>query len=355
MKRLSIFAVALAAFFGSVVPRSAAQELSELGDAEARGGHTVSLAFSKNGRTLRELRMVRGAGWYGHTRAVNRDTKTGKISKVFDLEPNTAFFSRTSDGHIVVISENRGQQDQPVRLFLFDTDTGSAQEIPADWFDSGDHNPIAMISGNGRLVSAFAQSGPADAPLVVSVYDWRTKKRIARQMRGLHAGGFEDGGITEDGRIEFSNNRSGTDIVDPKTGRRLVSFEPNAARSADGKWIVELPGYLHGYEREDSVILDGADGKKLGALEGLTLPEMADSWTGVFCGTTGKLVVWKADAVLAFQVPSGKRIATISSETWQDKNPQEDSGFRPVSVACSWNGKRIAIRSGARLTLRELN
>jgi hypothetical protein len=122
LKSLSILLQSLAAFLGTSVPKSAAQDLSEPEDVVKHDAFTETLAFSKDGRILRELRKLSpGSGQYWRVRAVSRDTATGKIRHVFDLEPDTEFFSGTTDGRIAVISENRDRPEERVRLFLFDT------------------------------------------------------------------------------------------------------------------------------------------------------------------------------------------------------------------------------------------
>jgi hypothetical protein len=326
-------------------------------EVDKRDGFTETLVFSKDGRILRELRKVKPprGGW--GVRIISRDTSTGKIRHVFDLGPDAELFSGTTDARIVVIVENRNRTEEPVRLFLFDTETGRVQDIPSKWFDPEDHLPDASISGNGRFVSIYSLSDSADAPRVVSVYNWRTKKLAAQQATGHSAGGFDGGGVTVDGKIEFTNNRNGTQIIEPRTGRSILAYGPNAVRSPDGLWVVELAGYLHGRERLETVVMNGLNGRILGKLD-LNLSEVLNnSWSGVFCGTSGRFIAWNGwnpDSVLAFDLHSRKQIASIPSETWQDKNLTANSDWPSMSAGCSWEGKRVVVRSGARLTMHNL-
>jgi hypothetical protein len=361
LKSLSFFLLSLVAFLGTSVAKSAAQDMSDLDDVEKRDGFTKTLAFSKDGRTLRELRKVGppGGGQFWSVRIISRDTSTGKIRRVFDLEPDTEFFSETSDARIVVIAENRDRPEGQVRLFLFDTETGRTQDIPPNWFGPEDRLPdaYASISGDGRLVSIHSDSGPAGSPRIVNVYNWRTKKLVAQQATGFSAGGFDGGGVTVDGKIEFTNNRTGTEIVDPKTGQWLLLYGPNSVRSPDGAWVVELAGYLHARERLETTVMDGFNGKILGKLD-LDLKgtggELGWSWSGAFCGTSGRFIAWNPYSVLAFSIPSRSQIASIPAETWRDKYLPASPDLPSMSVGCNWNGKRVAIRSGARLTLHDL-
>jgi hypothetical protein len=346
MKNLAVFAMMIAVLLGSSISKSAAQGLGEMADSDDGDAYTVNLAFSKDGRTVREIRMVRGQS--RSVRTISRDVLTGKVRHVFDLEPDTRFFSATIDGRIAVISENADRPEKPVRLFLLDTETGHIRDIPSDWFDPSDHLPDASISGDGQWISICSLSGDADAPRVVSVYNWRTRKLVARQATGFSAGGFDGGGVTVDGKIEFTNNRSGTEIVDPKTGQSLLAYGPNSIRSPDGAWVVELAGYLHARERLETIVINGLDGQVLGKLD-LNISDVLNvSWSGVFCGTSGRFIAWNPDSVLAFDIRSRKQIASIPGDSGRGDN------LPPMAVGCTWTGKRVAIRSGARLTLHDL-
>ncbi len=354
MKKILVGSVTLAALLGGSAPKGAAQDLNESGDLEKRDAYTVNLAFSKDGSTLREIRMVTptSPGRFRNVRVIIRDGSSGKIRRRFDLQPDTELFSLTTDVRIAVIFQNRNRSEEHVRLFLVDTETGQTQDFPSNWFDLEDHLTDASISGDGRLVSIYTNSGPADAPRVVSVYDWQTKKLVAQQATGFSAGGFDGGGVSVDGKIEFSNNRSGSQIVDPKTGQLLLTYGPNSVRSPDGAWVVELAGNLHGRDRLDTTVMNGLNGKILGRLDLKITDQLAISWSGVFCGTSGRFIAWNPDSVLVFDIPSRKQIASVPVEAWRDKNPGTIPD--PPSVGCNWTGKRLAIRSGARFTVHDL-
>ncbi len=314
------------------------------------------LAFSKDGRFLREVQQViRGPGEaFGHVRAITYVAASGAIRHVLNLEPYTWLYSSTTDGRTAVISVGRDRPKTHAHLLLVDLEMGRTQQIPANWFDPGDGNPYAQISGDGRLVSAFSERGPEDAPVVVTVYNWRTKELIAKQSTGLPAGGFIWGGVTEDGQIEFMTNRTGGGILDLKTGRSLTPMDVNAIRSSDGAWVVEFPNFAY-YDdpSRDVTIKDGMNGSQVGKLD-LEIPEGEENWgwRGAFCGKSGRFIAATYDTVQAFEIPSGKKIVEFPPATWQDVNALKADPT--VTVACSPNGKRVAIRSGGRLTLHQL-
>lgn len=343
--------LALAALIQSISPYRLGQEISTT--AAGIYDSTAKLAFSKDGRILREFREVSSedADQFRRVHAVTYVLSTGVVRQVWKLQPYTQFYSATSDGQKAIIYVDTPQPEKSGHVLLLDTETGQTQDVPSEWFD-GDPHPDAAISGDGRFVSAYSQAGPNDTPMVVNVYDWRTKKLVATQMSGLiSAGGIFGGGVSEDGKIEFWNNRTGSKIVEPKRGRTLAEFGPNAVRSPDGKWIVELAGYLHGYERLDTTVIDGLGGKSLGNLDLKMRNQPAVSWSGVFCGTSGRLIAWDHNSVLAFDLPSRKQITSIPVETWRDGNEEASPN---MSVGCSWDGRQVAIRSGGRLTLHDL-
>jgi hypothetical protein len=356
LKSLAVFLLSLVAFLGASAPKSAAQDLNQPDDVERRDWFTETLAFSKDGRTLHELRKVSppGGGQFWSVRVISRDTSTGKIYHVFDLGPDTEYSSTTSDGRLTLISENGNRPEKLVRFVLLDTETGHTRDIPQDWFDPTDHLQAATISRDGRLVSICSLSGDADAPRVVRVYNWRTRKLVARQATGFSAGGFDGGGVTVDGKIEFTNNRTGTEIIDPRTGKSLLAYGPNSLRSPDGAWVVELAGYLHARERLETTVINGLDGKILGKLDLDISDVLNTSWSGAFCGTSARFLAWNPEGVLAFDLRSRKQIASIPTETWRDSSLTANPNLPPMAVGCSRTGKRVAIRSGARLTLHDL-
>ena len=104
MKNPLVYAMTLAVLSGCLVSKGAAQELNETGSKENREAYTVNLAFSKDGRTLREIRMVSGPFW--SIRAMNWDVPRGRMRHVIDPGPDTSYSSATSDGRFAVISDN---------------------------------------------------------------------------------------------------------------------------------------------------------------------------------------------------------------------------------------------------------
>jgi hypothetical protein len=353
MHRSSFRIFALAAIVAINIFGSEAQEVKVGGLPELSDPYHERLAFSKDGRFLREIGSVNSAymGQLSHVRAVTYVAATGDIRHVWNLASDTTLLSASSDGRKLVISVHRGQVGARVPVFLFDTESGRSQDVPPNWFDADDYLAWAEISGNGRLVSTYSESGPENSPVVVSVYNWRTKKLIARQSNGYPATGGSWGGVTEDGKIKFANGRTGSEIVDPKTGRVMVVLGVYSFRSQDGAWIVEFPNAEFLDAPNAPIIENGMSGRELGWLD---LPMKDDPqsgrWRGAFCGTSERFFAASPGSASAYELPSGKRVASLPAETWQDKN-QIDS---TPAVACSSNGKRVAIRSGARLTLHDL-
>jgi len=339
MHRLFVVAATLAAILTSTPCEAVAQDLF----------------FSEDGRTIREVVSVPSAteNEFSHVRAITYDAETGKTIHILDLEADTWFFSATTDGRVAIVSIDRDRKDAHARILRVDLKTGQTQQLPSAWFDEDDQNPYAQISGDGRLVSAYSQEGPEDGPEVVTVYQWPSKKLVAEQSSGFNAGGIDWGGVTPDGKIEFGNNRAGSRIVDPKTGRTLVAYGPLSIRSPDGAWVVEFPNAGWGFEGKELPILNGMDGKTVGKLELSLSDEEADWWWhGAFCGASGRFVAAGPDEVLAFEIPSGKKLATFPLNTWKDPDTKEKT---TANVACSPTDKRVAIRSGARLTLHNLD
>lgn len=337
------------------VPRISAQDVTIAAVPDAGDVFRDSLAFSKDGSVLREVRSLkpRSDGANFRVQVASYDASTGKLRRSFLLQLDTFNLSATTDGRTLVISADRDREDVPARLFLFDTETGRTQDIPSKWFDADDHNPYAAISGDGRLVSAYGASGLGDGPpLAVRVYDWATKKLIAKQMTGYPAGGFFWGGVTEDGQIAFTSNRTGSDILDPRTGRILGQFGAYSVRSSDGAWSVEFPNLLFGDAPKDVLIKNGMNGTVVGKLDlQMTDDEFTSGWTGAFCGESGRFIAVAVDAVAAYEIPSGKQIQVFPPNSWRDL---EKNGERAAAVACSSDGKRVAIRSGGRLALHDL-
>jgi hypothetical protein len=357
MCRWLLVMVASTAVLVSTLPCSAAQDVSVPASPDASGARTVNLAFSKDGRLLREVRSVdgRALGEFWRVRAITYDVATVSIRHALNLGPDTWFFSATSDGRAAVIAVDRDRDDARAHLLLVDMETGQTQDIPSKWFDADDHNnPYAQISADGRLVSAFTESDTEG--LVVTLYDWRAKKLVAKQSTGYPAGGIAWGGVTVDGKIEFLNNRTGGEVVDPKTGHLLVRVGPNSHRSADGAWVVEFPNPMFVDAPRQVIIKNGRSGEVVGKLDlQITEDNEMENWwgRGAFCGTSRKFIATINDSVQAFEIPSGKKIAEFPTTTWQDADAMKTDPA--VTVACSSSGKRVAIRSGVRLTLHDLN
>jgi hypothetical protein len=344
--------ISLAMAFVVVPSNCAAQVVTAAAVPGALDTIHDALAFSNDGSFLREIGTVSTDGTQrnGHVRAVTYVAATGAVRHVWNLTADTGSYSTTTDGRIVVVAADREREGARAHLFLLNVETGRTQDIPSKWFDTDENSPVAQISGDGQLVSAYSDSNDH---MQVSVYLWRTKKLVAKQTSGFFAGGFMWGGVTSDGKIEFSNNRSGSNVVDPKTGRAIVSYGSLAVRSANGKWIVEYPNPNFGDDGNDAHIRDGISGLTVADVDlRTTNDEAAIGWTGAFCGTMGRFVASGPDNVFVFEVPSGTRIATIPLETWKDPKVTEK---RVASVACSPDGKRVAIRSGSRLTIHHIN
>jgi hypothetical protein len=310
------------------------------------------LAFSKDGRFLREVGTVStdGTQQNGHVRAVTYVAASGAVSHLWNLPADTWTYSATADESLAIISADRDRQGVRAHLLLLNVETGRTQDIPNEWFDADENSPYAQISGDGKLVSAYSESNNG---MQVSVYQWRTRKLVTKQTGAFFAGGFMWGGVTLDGKIAFSNNRSGTDVVDPKTGRTLVSYGPHGVRSADGKWIVDYPNPSYGDDGTDTHIRDGISGQTIANVDlKITDDEVNLWWTGAFCGSMGRFVASGPDKVFVFEIPSGTVIARVTLDKWKDPKVTEKDVAR---VACSPNGKHIAIRSGSRLTIHDLN
>ena len=356
MCRFLLAMVAFAAVIASALPGCAAQDVSIAALPGTADVYHENLAFSKDGRFLREIVPINSVSMeqFSHIRSITYDAPTGKVRHVWNLQPDTWCLSTTTDGRIAVISVDRDRPAGRTRAFLFDTETGRTQDIPSSWFAADDNNPYAAISGDGRLVSAFSDWGADNGALVVNVYNWRSKRLVAKQATGYPAGGVSWGGVTVDGKIEFLSSRGPGEVVDPKTGRSLVSGGPSSTRSSDGAWVVEFLNLWFGDDAPREIIIkNGSSGEVAGKLDlQITDDEEKWVWRGAFCGTSGRFIAATRDTVQAFEIPSGKKIADFLSTTWQDADAVKTNPT--VTVACSFNGKRVAIRSGVRLTLHDL-
>jgi hypothetical protein len=317
---------------------------------------TQYLSFSSDGHLLREVQREdpTSVTTFPRIHAVAYDAVSGEKIHALDLGPDTQFLDATADGRTAVILVNSSRPDQDLHVSLVDMDTGHAQDLPANWFNADDRDLEAQISADGRLVSAYKTSSTENE--IVTVYEWPGKKQVARQTHGFPAGGIASGGVTADGKIEFMNNRTGGDVVDPRTGRLLVNVVPNSYRSVDGAWVVEFPNPDYGGSSKTIPIKSGLNGELAGQLDiKIASDDEEEAWgwaRGAFCGTSGRFIAASKDTVQAFAIPSGKKIAEFPAKSWQE--PASAGGSNLVTVACSLDGQRVAIRNGARLTLHDL-
>lgn len=349
--RFVLRAAAAVSVFLIALSIAAAQEVDLKDLPEAKPLYSGPLFFSKDGRWLREFESIRllNGEQHEHLRVVTYDTKAKAIAHVLVLGEDSRFLSATTDGRVAVVSFNRDREDAQGYAVRLEVETGRQEKIPSKWFDDDQH-PYATISGDGRLIGAYTESGPPEGPRVLRLYDWHTKKPIAKQATGFPAGGFSWGDVTVDGKILFQTNRSGGEVIDPRTGHMLASVSPNTYRSPDGAWDVDFPNPISDSD-QDTAITEGRTGTVVGKLEG-SGGNNTPAWTwakGAFCGNTGRFVVARVGVIGVFEIPSGKKIAEFPTKTWQGElGPDVDA---TASVACSADGKRVAIRSAARLTI----
>ena len=309
----------------------------------------LSLRFSRDGRFLHVVGLGPDNSTQGqHVRVVTYSAKTGAVVHVINLQPDTQVLSTTSDGGTaIILTDSSGEHGRP---FLLDTGTGQLEAIPESWYEP-ESNRDAAISGDGRLVSIYSETDSA-TPMIVSVYDWRTKTLVAtRRSEYVAAGGIMGGGVTEDGAIEFEGNRVGSTIVDLKTGRSMGQFGPSTVRSPDGAWAVQFPNQNWGDPSTDALVKNGADGRTVGKLN-VQVPEeeLNGGISGAFCGTSRRFIMASKHAVAAYLLHSGKLLASFPEQTWKDASTGDDV----PAVACSPAGTRVAILSGARVTFHDL-
>lgn len=353
--RFVLYCAAVVAAFLVVPSRGAAQEVDVKDSPGARRLYRDALFFSKDALRLREFQLgsLEGERYY-RVSVVTYDVRTGAVLHVLDQGEDSRFLSATTDGRIALISFHGGVE-KARHVVRLDVETGRQEGIPAQWFgdDHRPDEPYATISGDGRLIGAYSETGPPERPRVLTLYDWQTKKRIAQRSTGFPAGGISWGDVTVDGKISFQGNRGGGEVVDPKTGRRLTGVGPNTYRSPDGAWDVDFPNPMFDAEQA-TTITDGMTGIVVGKLEGSGGNNTA-AWTwgrGGFCGTSGRFAVARVGIVEVFEIPSGKRIAEFPAETWRgERGPDVDA---PATVGCSADGKGVAIRSAERLTIHRL-
>ena len=304
----------------------------------------AQLAFSENGQLLRVI----------GNRVTTYDATTGTVVGNSVLDAGAQIFSVAANGQTVLYAVPVQAPAARLRLRLFDAGTGQAQDLPADWYDSEYNGLIGAISANGRLISIYAEGGPADQPMVVTVYDWLAKRRMARQSSEyISAGGGFGGGVTSDGVVEFVNNRAGRKLFDLETGRFIGSFGYLSVRSEDGAWVVEFPNRNWNESApKDVLVKDGATA----AVRGNLAAEIADNEaygavTGAFCGTTSRFVMARRGSVAVYSIPSGSLLVELPQASWRDTTASDDERTR---VACSPTGTRVGILSGARLTIDDL-
>jgi hypothetical protein len=315
----------------------------------------AKLAFSSDGRVLHLIGESQGSSQLQriqHVRAITYDTTTGSVLHTINLPPDTRVLSTSFDGRTAIVAQRTGDH---IELSVIDTETGKAEPIPHSWYDLKDDEPVVSLSGDGRLISFYSEAGPDDRPTTVTVYTWPAMTLLARQTSEFtNAGGIVGGGITVDGKdIEFDNNRSGRELIDLTTSRKLW-FRWASLRSPDGRWTVELPDQSFDESPESRKILieDGRNGQKLATIDRkVNDTEAYGRMTGAFCGTTGIFILAGEDAVGAYSIPSGHLLQAFSMSTWRSAT-SADSTF--PYVACSPNAKQVAIVSGNRFTLHAL-
>jgi hypothetical protein len=332
--------------------RIAVQVLSLLlSPAAALAQPPAPARFSRDGSLLRVIfRSLSEGDQNEHVRAVVYSVKTGAVAHAVDLQPDTDVLSTTSDGAEAIISTATSTEHP--HLFLLDTDSGQLQPLPDSWIHP-DSDLAAAISGDGRLISVYSET-ESDAPMTVTVYNWPAKTVTAiRTSEYLSAGGGMDGGVTEDGEVEFDSNRAGRKLVDLDTGRVLAKFGWSSVRSAKGAWEVQFPNLSWDDSGTKSVLVkNGKTDITLGKLN-VQLPddELYGQINGAFCGATDRFVMATPLAVTAYALSSGRLLTTFATTTWQDESAKDSD---PASVACSPVGTRVAILSGTRLTFHDL-
>lgn len=276
---------------------------------------------------------------------------TGAVRKIINLKPETNVLSVTSDGQTAFLSVPIS--DERVQLMLLNTQTGTLHAIPSDWYDATAY-PDGAVCGDGSLISIYSESGSEDRPLIVAVYSWPAKTLIAkRSSKRIAVGGVDSGSLTVDGAVEFANDRVGRKVVDLRTGRLISWFTYDSVRSPDGAWVVELPDRsFNESASSDVLVVQGPTGKRVGKLDvQVEEQETHGGMHGALCGVTGRFVLASAGRAAAYLIPSGVLIAGFPPSTWPVRNVSDAD---PTLVACSSDGKRVAIFSGARLTLHDL-
>ena len=316
----------------------------------------AKLAFSSDGRVLHATGETPEPSKSQHVRAIAYSAATGAVLHTVNLEAGTTVLATTSDGRTAIVAAGVAGSSDHTQLLRLDTESGKTEPLPAAWYDPKDDTPEAQLSSDGRLLSIYSENGPEGRPMSVAVYAWPGKTLVARQTsQYTNAGGIFGGGVTPDGRaVEFRNNRSGSVLVDRKTGHEMASFGPGALRSPTGQWVLELPNLSFQDESAPREVLieDGNNGKRLGKIDVPVPDDVAyGGMSGAFCGSTPRFILASGHGVAAYAIPSGALLASFPTDTWRDPaSPNPDRAF----VVCSPTAKRVAIVSGTRLTFHDL-
>jgi len=313
----------------------------------------VRIAFSNDGSVLYVVGISPVASDTQHVEAITYDARTGTPLHHVDFAHGTTILSMTSDGRNAIITTS--SQGHTV-LSVVNTDTGKAEPVPVAWYDTKSDDPDARLSRDGRLLSVYSETGSADRPMVVTVYDWRTKAVVTKQMSAFTAaGGGFDGGITPNGQaMEFDSGRAGPKLTDLKTGRVIASFGRDSVLSPDGRWVVELPdlSFQDAAAPRQVLIKDGKSGAVRGRIDVPVPDDVAyGQMSGAFCGDTGHFVLAGGHALGVYAIPSGTLLENFPIDWWRDPAARDPNR---ATVACSADAHRIAILSGTRLTLDTL-
>jgi hypothetical protein len=347
-----MFAAMSATLAGSTLTTRAQNSDAATVSAAPPAHYTWDLIFSRDGRLIRDFQRVSPQLEAEHAVIITYDAKTRKILQTKDFGPNTVFLGATTDGAIALIGFDLSGEGTHPRIARVDLESGRSDQIPSDWLDAADDRPFASISSDGGLISTFANSCHPDRFECVTVYDWESRKPIAKQFEGHGAGGVDWGGVTPDGRTEFCNNRGGCEILEPGTGARVMSYGSMAIASADGKWVVEFPNSDFGDDPHSVPIVSGMTGRTLGHLEFKSDADDLDRWwRGAFCPATRKFIATGPGKVIAFNIPSGKKLKAFPLKSWRSADTEE----AVPAVACSPDGERVAIMDRDRLTIHSLN
>lgn len=301
-----------------------------------------ALAFSSDARQL--LAFGNSVETY--------DAVSGALLGTLPLAAGTRVASIAADGRTVLLSVPVSATD--FRPELLDAATGRTQILPSSWYGSAQNEWDAAMSADGRLISIYSEGEDPVQQMAVTVYDRSTGQRVARRTSAyISAGGVFSGGVTPDGAVEFSNNRVGRKVVDLHTGNLIGMFGFDSIRSSDGRWVVEFPSLGRDESAPaDVVVRNGRTAAVLGRLDAqFKDEEIYGRLSGAFCGTSGKVAMARIRDVAVFDMASGQLLAEIPAASWRGPDSYADA---PPRVACSFDGRHVAIASGRRVTLHEL-